>query len=739
MPPAASEHPTSARLRLRTDLELSHQRHRGRPVCVVKDPLTLRYYRFRDEEYTLLELLRVGATVDGLRDAFERKYAPRRTDAGRIQAFLAWLHQADLLLADSPGQGSTLLRRRTAVEWRRLFARWTNPLAIRLFGVDPRPVIDRLYPLVRWAFTPICVIACLLVALCAALLVTVQFATFSQALPTFRDFFCGPNIVWLAAVLAVTKVLHELGHALVCKHHGGECHEIGVMLFCFMPSLYCDVSDAWMLPSRWSRMATAAAGMYVEIVLASWCTLLWWFSEPGLLNQLCLDVMFVCSVGTVLVNANPLMRFDGYYILSDWLETPNLGPRAEAAIRQQLSCWLFGTRPGSDPFLAPRDRNWLMAYGVAAFVYRWTILIAVFWFLNGFFAEYGLAPVGRMLTVLVLVGMLANPLVGGIRRLRRPRGGDEGRRWRSIASLAAAALLVTAGALVPLPTYVIAPLVIEPAGAEHVYVEMPGRLQRLFVAPGDAVHKGDLLARLVNSEQDAEVARMTGQRDRQRLHIANLERRRIRDATAGDQLPAARASLAELEGTLDERQAVQRRMQLLASADGTVLAPAWRGPVAKADRLARWTGTPFDERNRDAYLETGTHFCSIGDPARVRALVAIAAHDVPLVQAGQAVEMTLDGLPLRSLAGHVSEVARVDLRWTPPELSAKTGGEIPTYSDQQGVERPIESAYQARVAFDGAVPEAVPGFRGRAKIRVADRTIAQRAASYLARTFRFDL
>ena len=100
------------------------------------------------------------------------------------------------------------------------------------------------------------------------------------------------------------------------------------MLLVLTPCLYCNVSDSWMLPNKWHRAWIGAAGMYVEIVIASICTFLWWFSEPGLLNQLCLSTMFVCSVSTMMFNANPLLRYDGYYILADVMEIPNLRQKA---------------------------------------------------------------------------------------------------------------------------------------------------------------------------------------------------------------------------------------------------------------------------------------------------------------------------------------------------------------------------------------------------------------------------
>ncbi len=160
----------------------------------------------------------------------------------------------------------------------------------------------------------------------------------------------------------VTKVIHEFGHGLTCKHFGGECHEMGVMLLVLTPCLYCNVSDSWMLPNKWHRAVIGAAGMYVELVIASICTFVWWFSEPGLLNQLCLSTMFVCSVSTVMFNANPLLRYDGYYILSRpaW-RFPTCGRRPATILSRKLGAWCLGLEEPDDPFLPQRQPDVLRA------------------------------------------------------------------------------------------------------------------------------------------------------------------------------------------------------------------------------------------------------------------------------------------------------------------------------------------------------------------------------------------
>src|SRR5262249_10525062 len=157
--------------------------------------------------------------------------------------------------------------------------------------------------------------------LLALLLAITHFSQLCARLPGASHFFSLATITHLWIAVAVVKVLHELGHGLSCKAFGGEVHEMGFMLLCLAPCLYCDVSDSWTISGKWRRMFVGFAGMYVELLIAATATFLWWFTADSMLiNRLCLSLMIVCSVNTLMLNGNPLLRYDGYYVLSDWLE-----------------------------------------------------------------------------------------------------------------------------------------------------------------------------------------------------------------------------------------------------------------------------------------------------------------------------------------------------------------------------------------------------------------------------------
>lgn len=211
-------------LRKRPDLVAQRQRYEGETYWVIKDPVGLNYFRFREEEFFLLNQLDGTASLDEIKERFEAEFPPQKITLEELQQFLGMLHRSGLVVADVPEQGYHLLRRRRERRKRELIQAFSNILAVRFKGIDPERILNALYPYVRWAFHPVTFLLCVILWVSALLLVLVEFNVFLSRLPTFQQFFTPTNALWLAAVLAVTKVIHEFGHGLSCKHFGGECH-----------------------------------------------------------------------------------------------------------------------------------------------------------------------------------------------------------------------------------------------------------------------------------------------------------------------------------------------------------------------------------------------------------------------------------------------------------------------------------------------------------------------------------
>jgi putative peptide zinc metalloprotease protein len=726
-------------LAMRRDLIVKRQRWQGREYWTIKDPLTLTYYRFEEEEFTVLSLLDGQTSSEQIQGEFERRFPPQRLTARQLQHLLTQLHRSNLLVADAAGQGEQLLARDRTKRHRQRLAALGNFLAIRVRGFDPDPLLTALDRRVGWIFSaPAALAACALI-LAALLLVAAEYDTFLARLPTLETFFAARNWLWLAATLSVTKVLHEFGHGLACKRFGGECREMGVMLLVGSPCLYCNVSDAWIIPSNWRRAAIGAAGMYVELILASLCTFLWWFSEPGLLNQLCLNVMFVSSVSTLLFNANPLMKFDGYYILADLIEIPNLRQKSAAIIQRKLGAWLLGLRQRPDPFLPARGRWLFAAYSLASAFYGWLVALSIFWFIYQVLEPYGLKILGQMLAVAMIASLIVMPLVRLFHFLLEPARAQTVNKMRATIGLGVVAAVLAMILAVPLPYYVAATFEVQPRDAACVYVDVPGELTTIEATRG-AIAAGQTIAVLDDSEIRQAAERLQAQRGGLLVRIESIRQRAHIEDAALLELAQTEEALAALDQQIARLQQDLAKLTIRAPVAGVIVPPPARASE-KGDRtrLVSWSGRPLEVRNVGAYLEPSTLLCQIAQPGQLEAILAIDQNELDFVRTGQPVDLLLASLPGHRLTGKIDRIAEEKMAAVPTRLTARGGGQLATKADAAGIERPLAVVYQANVPLDDPTGQIASGVTGAARIRAAWQPLASRLWRSFCRTFHFEL
>lgn len=734
-------------MRVRPDLTARQHRYQGRTYWVVKEPVGLNYFRFQEEEFAILKMLDGETSLDEVKEQFEAEFPPQKIGIEELQQFIGMLHRSGLIIANVPGQGHQLLLRRNERWKKEWLGRLSNILSIRFKGIDPDRILNWLYPRMKWIYSTPAVIACCVLALSALALVTVQFDVFQSKLPEFHQFFNLKNAIWLSICLGVTKVIHEFGHGLTCKHFGGECHEMGVMLLVLTPCLYCNVSDSWMLPNKWHRAAIGAAGMYIEIVIASICTFVWWFSEPGLLNHLALSTMFVCSVSTLMFNSNPLLRYDGYYILADLIEIPNLRQKATDILNHKMGEWCLGLEPPDDPFLPERNQFLFALYSIAAVIYRWVIVFGIMWFLYEVWKPYRLEIIGQIIGVAALYGLLIQPfwklgkffyVPGRIEKVKKPR---------MYATLGVIAAAVSAIFLVPLPHRVYCTFEIQPRDAQKIFVTVPGEMVDLNVRSGDEVKAGATLAKLKNLDVELDVAKLEGERDQKEIQLRNLNSELYRpgDHKAALEIEPLQATLTAVKEQLADKLTDLNRLTLVSPVAGIVMPPPDEKRPTSDKQLASWTGTPLQDRNRSAFLQQGTFFCQIGDPQKMEAQLVVEQSDIEYVRmafnkdVGPYVDLNLEELPLQNLHGNVTEVANEALTVVPRHLGNKEGGELATKTDEAGVERPQTTSYQVRVPIDDPDGLLRIGYKGRARIHTRPQTLGHRLIRLLAQTFNFRL
>ncbi len=736
---ASSSRPVQ--MHARHDLEVRRQNYQGRDYWVIKDPLSLKFYRFEEEEYALFRMLDGHTSPDQIKLQFDYQYAPQKIHLSELYQFIGMLHRNSLIVSEHPNQGVEL-KKRGEKNRKRLFRQsLKNVMAIRFKGIDPDDFLTVLNQWVGWVFSwPVFFLVAMLMMVAGALIFT-NFETFQSRLPTFQDFFAASNWIWLAAVLATTKVIHELGHGLACKRFGSQCHEMGFMLLVFTPCLYVNVSDSWMLPSKWKRIFIAAAGMYVELILASIAVFVWWFSNPGMIHQLALNVIFVCSVSTLIINANPLLRYDGYYILSDVLEIPNLRSKATSILQRQCGEWFLGIEPRHDPFL-PGRHQWLFAlYSVAAVAYRWLITLSIFWFVYQVLEPHGFKIIGQLIAMTVLGGLVIAPLLSLYKYFSVPGRLSTVKPLRFACSAAFLAGLLGAFAMFPIPHYVHCSFYVQPQNAVNVYVEVEGTLKNIFADPNTRVAAGQPILEVSSYQLQVQLASL-----KSALDLAKVEESNIVDAASVNpkavaQIPHFRTAKKAAEDHLKERQLDLRRLTVLAPCDGLLIAPPRVQKESSDDgELRGWNDTPLNRKNLGALLERQTLVGQIvPHPEKMEAVLAIDQADIEFIHPDQAVDLFIHQLPAERYSSRMSSISPSKMKAVPKALSSRHGGDIVVAVDKDGTEIPESTTYLVKVQFENPDTVVLSGSTGTAKIHAGSKTIGQRFWRLLRKTFQFDL
>lgn len=460
--------------------------YRGKTWYVLQDGSSGRVHRFTPSAYHFLGLMDGQRTVDEVLDLTEAALGDDAPTQEEAVALLAQLHAADLLIADTPPDTQEIFRRyqsRERGKWKR---RLWSPLALRFPLVDPDRFLERTIARVRPLFGLWASLLWLGVVAAALVLAAIHWPELTE---NVSDRVLKPaNLVLILLIYPIIKALHELGHAYATKRWGGEVHEMGIMLLVLMPIPYVDASAASAFTQKRQRMIVGAAGIMVEMFLAALALFVWLAVEPGVVRALAFNIMLIGGVSTVFFNGNPLLRFDGYYVLSDALEMPNLGARSHRYFGYLIQRHLFGLDDANSPATTPGERFWLLVYALTSFLYRLFILFAIILFIAGKFFIVGV--------ILAAWAGFSQLVVPAARQIGFLLNAPQLQRQRARALSIAAALLAGAVLLLfwaPIPLWTQVEGVVWAPQESEVRAGADATIVRLVAAPDSTVRPGDAL------------------------------------------------------------------------------------------------------------------------------------------------------------------------------------------------------------------------------------------------------
>ena len=707
------------RVKLRADLIVQPQFYEGMTHYVIKDPIALKYFRFKTEEYFLLQQFDGKNNLQDVKRAFERKYRPQTISIEDLTRFTAQLHEAGIAQIDSPDQAAVLIRRRRKNRMKKVWQFFANILYIKIPVVDPERMLTGMYPYFRWIYTPYFVAFSVAMMLAAITMVFSQWTEFSAKLPEFQSFFNWKTIFAFWCSLAVIKIIHEFGHGLTAKHFGGEVHEMGMLFLVLTPALYCDVTDSWLLPNKWKRIWISAAGIYVECFLASLATFVWWNTEQGLLNSLMMATMFICSVNTIMFNANPLLRYDGYYVMADYLEVPNLRIKSTQFFTYLFQEKVLGLEVPVQSYM-PRSRRFLfVTYAIASYLYRWVVSFSIIFFLYSILKPYKLGSISAIMAIGSLVPLIGMPIYQMIKFIRTPGRMRKVKVVRAL-SFAAVSIVIVAGILlIPTPLRVQGTLVMTAAKPQMVYAEIPGRLLQLNVRDGEYVKAGTAIASLSNPEK---------MRDRNQLQeLQGVHYAKAAWYGRSDSIESRAQARQHEQMAIDLEPAIKKvseqiaRLTLYAERDGVVMG------VPHSETLGQW-------------VKPGKPFCEVGDPHLLEAHLILDQGDIDLVKLDRRAWIKIFGDSEVTWKSKVAEIAKRNRDDVPPELSNLAGGEIATKQDpKSGQTKPISAVYEVIIPVGNPNLALQPGQRGFAKIDGGYSTLGWWLWRLLSKTFHFTL
>jgi putative peptide zinc metalloprotease protein len=352
---------------LRPGVKVRRQNYRGERWIVLENPFSNQFFRIRPAAYEFIARLGPSRTVQQAWQECLDRFPDEAPGQESVIQLLSQLYHANLLQYENAADSAQLFERYKKRREREIRSRLLNLMFMRFPLLDPDQFLVRTMPLIGKLISPIGALLWLFVVGWG---LKVAIDNFDALREQSQSVLAPSNLFLLYLGMVVIKTLHEFGHAYFCRKFGGEVHVMGVLLMIFTPMPFVDATSSWSFRSRWKRVLVGAAGMIVELFVAALMVFVWANTGPSTLHNLAYNMIFVASVSTLIFNLNPLLRFDGYYILSDLVEIPNLNQRALRQLRHLCERYLFGIKKSVSPTDRKKEGFWLVVFGIASGIYR---------------------------------------------------------------------------------------------------------------------------------------------------------------------------------------------------------------------------------------------------------------------------------------------------------------------------------------------------------------------------------
>ncbi len=643
--------PGNAKIEVRSELTFSLRKNGDKPFMMVHDELNSQFYRLGINEWKMAKLFDGNRTMRQVIREATLRLGEEHASPQEVSRLAGWLVQAGLArvnegaLVDTSTSNSATRGWHDPLKQASKLGQW-NPLFLKISLPDPSPLLAWIAPVLSLFFSRTFLLVWLAVCGFGAYCVAASWGEFRSSL---NDVFTQENWFYLLAVWVVLKVIHELGHAIACMRYGGKVTRCGLMFIVFSPIAWVDVTSAWSFRSRWQRIVVSAAGMYIEFFVAAIAAIVWAKTESPAIASLSRNVVLSASVTTLLFNLNFLMRFDGYYILTDLLDIQNLYGAGQQYVQYFNRRYILGMSAICPGYSGAK--LWLVRlYGVGAMVWRITFCVGIL-----IVAAHLFKGAGIVLALFSGVLWFGIPLLRFLLTLALGQGRERPNVLR-FGLLAGTALALIATLMVaPWPGRTMAHGVVQYAPLQPIRVNSPGFIRQIRSEPGDSVAEGEVLLTLENRELENELADLELQ-----IQIQEIAQR-----------------IAHRENEMAEYEAIGKKLDSLKEQRSRVA-----GKVATLEVRAPIQGTIIAadlESLEGKYVETGTELLSVGSVGEKEVRISIKQEHVESFRDGtnRDVQISVRGHGLEQQDAKIERVnPRASRRVLHEALAATAGGPL---------------------------------------------------------------
>ncbi len=485
-------------LSLRSSVRVKRQFFRGAKWYLLHDPFTNNHFRLSDMAYRFVSRLRLNKTVEEVWEELTEREPDTALNQGEIIELLAQLYHSNLLHYNLAENSVKLFDRYKKRKQRELKNTLMNIMFFRIPLFDPDALLKSMFPLIKLFIGPIGLIIWLIVVGIGA---KYSIDNFDMLQEQSQGILAPSNLFFLYVGMAFIKVIHEFGHAFAVRRFGGEVHTMGIMFLLFTPLPYVDATAAWAFRSKWYRSFVGAAGMFFEIFIAAIAAIVWANTGAGAIHSIAYNMILVASVSTLLFNINPLLRFDGYYILSDLLNIPNLHQQAAQHLKYLIEKFAFGKKNGETPAESLGDATLFTMFKIFSTLYRFVVFSGILLFISEHFL---------LLALFMGISVFISWAVMPIHKLIKYLASDTGLyriRTRAITVTALFFLLILWSIMfIPFPHNFKAPGVLKSSDYSIVSNNLFGAIDSLYTTSGSMVSKGDTILVLYNPELKDQIA-----------------------------------------------------------------------------------------------------------------------------------------------------------------------------------------------------------------------------------------